>query len=394
MPPRNVLLSALALLLGAAALPPADAGAVPAFARRYKMSCTTCHAPFPRLKDYGDEFAGAGFVIPEEEKERDYVSEGDDLLWLNRVFQLGMRLDAYGVWEGDADVETDLQTPWGLKLLSGGALAKGISYYFYFYMSERGEVAGVEDAYVHFDDVGGAPLDVMVGHFQVCDPLMKRELRLTFEDYQIYKEKIGGSGTNLAYDRGVMLAYGIEETGTDLVAMVVNGNGKDEAGDDHRFDDDKYKNAGLRLAQGLGDVASVGGFVYYGKEREADTGNANEILYWGPDVVIGYGPVTLTAQYLLRTDTNPDFADTEPDEEIETAGIVAELVFGPQGEDGRHWITLLYNRIDSDLDGEDYESVTASFGYLLARNLRLMAEYTRDVENEANRAVIGFVSGF
>ena len=59
---------------------PDDAEAIPAFARRYKMSCTTCHAPFPRLKAYGEEFAGNGFVIPEEEKDRDYVSAGDDLL--------------------------------------------------------------------------------------------------------------------------------------------------------------------------------------------------------------------------------------------------------------------------------------------------------------------------
>lgn len=36
-----------------------------------------------------------------------------------------------------------------------------------------------------------------------------------------------------------MLAYGIEKTGTDLVAMVVNGNGKDEAGEDKKFDDDQ-----------------------------------------------------------------------------------------------------------------------------------------------------------
>ncbi len=31
--------------------------AIPAFGRKYNMSCTTCHSPFPRLKDYGDEFA-------------------------------------------------------------------------------------------------------------------------------------------------------------------------------------------------------------------------------------------------------------------------------------------------------------------------------------------------
>ena len=62
----SVTLTLAALL---AAVLAENAGAIPAFARRYKMSCTTCHAPFPRLKAYGDEFAGAGFVIPEQETD-------------------------------------------------------------------------------------------------------------------------------------------------------------------------------------------------------------------------------------------------------------------------------------------------------------------------------------
>jgi hypothetical protein len=37
--------------------------AIPAFARQYKISCTTCHAPMPKLKPYGLEFAGNGFIL-------------------------------------------------------------------------------------------------------------------------------------------------------------------------------------------------------------------------------------------------------------------------------------------------------------------------------------------
>ena len=36
-------------------------------------------------------------------------------------------------------------------------------------VNSTGEVAGVEDAYVHFNNIGGAPLDVMVGQFQACE---------------------------------------------------------------------------------------------------------------------------------------------------------------------------------------------------------------------------------
>ena len=366
-----------------------QADAIPAFARRYKISCNTCHAPFPKLKPYGDEFAGNGFIIKEDEKERDYITAGDDLLWLNKTFQLGVRFDAYAVYDQDKKVETDLQIPWGLKIMSGGALYKNIGYYFYFYMSERGEVAGIEDAYIHFDNVFGTPLDVMVGQFQTSDPLMKRELRLTFEDYMFYKVKFGQSQTNLAYDRGIMLVYGVEQTGTDIIGMVVNGNGKPEADEQLKFDNDKFKNFGVRVNQAIGDFMSIGGYYYTGKEED-ENALENNITYWGPDINLSGGPLEFTAQYMVRTDDNPLFqADAN---EVESKGIIAEMIFAPQKDRSRHYFTGLYNKIDSDL--YMYETFTLSGTYLLARNLRFIVEYTRDLENDLNRATIGMVSGY
>ena len=46
--------------------------AMPAFARKYQMSCKTCHSPFPKLKPYGEEFAGNGFVLKDKEAPRYY----------------------------------------------------------------------------------------------------------------------------------------------------------------------------------------------------------------------------------------------------------------------------------------------------------------------------------
>jgi hypothetical protein len=315
---------------------------------------------------------------------------------------VGVRFDAYAIYESNHPVELDLQSPWGLKLMSGGTLYKNIGYYFYFYLSERGEVAGVEDAYVHFDNIFGSNLDVMVGQFQTSDPLMKRELRLTFEDYMIYKTNVGLSRTNLAYDRGVMLVYGIEKTGTDLVGLLVNGNGKAEAGEDKKFDDDGYQNFGFRIIQGIGDFMSIGGYYYLGKEKRLlrglyPTEPENEITYFGPDLNLTVSKFELTAQYLVRKDTNPFFldptiADLAGDLEQETTGIVAELIFSPQLDRSRFYFTGLYNKIDSDL--EKYETATLSGTFLVARNLRLIGEYTRDLEYDQNRVTFGLVSGF
>ena len=387
---------------------PASADAIPAFARRYKISCTTCHAPIPKLKPFGDEFAGNGFVIPENEKERDYVTAGDPLLWLNRDFPIAARFDAYAVYDSDAPVDNDLQLPWGVKLLSGGAIYKNIGYYFYFYLSERGEVAGIEDAYIHFNNIFSTNLDVMVGQFQTSDPLMKRELRLTFEDYILYTRRVGFSKLNLTYDRGIMLPYTIDATGTDLVGMVVNGSGIGEAGDNRKFDDDQFKNFGFRINQAVGEIASVGAFIYYGKERVSDTlgVNDNEVTYLGPDVNVNLGKVEFTGQYLWRQDTNPLFIPNT--ESKTTTGVIAELIFAPKKDQSRHYFTLLYNWVDSDLKAEDYgqllqfvefnpinyHTITLSGTYVFARNLRFLIELTRDIELEANRAALGIVSAF
>ena len=50
---RNWILGLLLVAIAVTTLVPDNAGAIPAFARRYKISCTTCHAPFPRLTSFG-----------------------------------------------------------------------------------------------------------------------------------------------------------------------------------------------------------------------------------------------------------------------------------------------------------------------------------------------------
>lgn len=54
------LLIVLSLLVATAA----PAGAVPAFARKYKTSCVTCHTIFPKLTPFGEQFRRNGYRFP------------------------------------------------------------------------------------------------------------------------------------------------------------------------------------------------------------------------------------------------------------------------------------------------------------------------------------------
>lgn len=385
-------LSALLLASFALSLVAADAAAIPAFARKYKFSCTTCHAPAPRLKDFGDEFAANGFRVPgDAEPVRAYRDTGDELLTLQSELPLAVRLDAWATYENyDATSDvSDLKVPWGVKLLSGGTVAPNVGYYFYFYASEHGEVAGLEDAYLHFNDLGGIPLDVLVGQFQVSDPMMKRELRLSYEDYEAYRRAPGSSQAHLTYDRGIIVTYDTP-FGLGLVGELVNGNGIGEA-NDSLFDSDRDKGYAGRATYTVGPVL-IGGFWYGTSERIlTGPGQTNEVRSWGPDASIALGEKAhFTGQYLLRTDTDPEPGLSD----VDTDAVTLELVFQPWGPDAKDHVTLLYNWVDSDDDTIDYETWTGSWSHLYRRNLRMVAEFTWDAEREGSRTLVGFSSAF
>ncbi len=365
--------------------------AMPAFARKYSMTCKTCHSPFPKLKSYGDEFAGNGFVIKDKDTPRYFTDTGDGLLPLLREIPIAFRLEGFLTFNNSNTSRADFEAPRILKIMSGGELAKNVAYYFYFFFSENGVVAGIEDAFLMFNDLFGTDLDLYVGQFQVSDPLFKREIRLPYEDYAIYTARPGSSRIGLTYDRGIMLTYGLP-TGTDFTLEILNGNG---IGEGSPFDDDKYKTGMLRVSQDVGEVVRVGGFGYYGKENPDEIVNRTWML--GADATLSVAPFELNLQYVERRDDNPYFEVLLPSNEIRTRGAFAELIFRPRGDDSRWYGAGLFNWVDSDDAVLRYTAATLHCGYLLRRNMRLVAEATyvfRGMDGKHVRPGIGLIMAF
>jgi hypothetical protein len=399
---RKRLLTLPLLAAAAVGLSPSNADAIPAFARKYNASCSLCHSTIPRLNAFGEDFAANGFEMVVGEPPRDTLFTGDPLLRLLRRIDFAMRMDLYAsvsapVRRDAADL--DLQTPYNIKLLSGGVLADRISYYMYFFLSERGEVSGLEDAYVQFTDIASTGISAIVGQFQVSDPLFKRELRLQYEDYLPYRIRVGDARADLTYDRGVMLNYSPWEGG-DVSLMVVNGQGLQAAAENRQYDRDNAKTFAARFSQSLGPIR-VGGFLYAGRER-AD-GVTDRITVWGPDVTLQHSPLELNAQFLRREDSNPLFIADGARNVVD--GVFAELLWGPFGTDGRWTAAGLYNWIDSEAPlvsvriGEEepfarFHSVGAGLHYALRRNVRLTGEAGYDIESTRSRITFGTVLAF
>lgn len=366
-----------------------DATAIPAFARKYNMSCLTCHAPFPKLKAYANEFANNGFQLADKEPPRAFRDTGDDWLLLMRELPLALRFDGFIRWLPQSTGQADIETPYALKILSGGQISKHVSYYLYFLFNEAGEVGGVEDAFIMFNNVFSSDLDIYVGQFQVSDPLFKRELRLTLEDYRIFTVRPGSSHIDLTYDRGIVLRYGLQ-TETELLLQLVNGSGIGPSGGDGAFDSDKYKNLMGRVSQQIGEHVRLGVFGYFGKEEQV--GRVNSLWMAGPDFTVSLGKFELNAQYVERQDDDPLFVDAT--DKTKTRGAFGELVFLPDGDASRVYLVGLWNWGEQEPLSGRYQTATGHVGYMISRNFRLTGEYTYDFIAKANLLTLGFVTAF
>ena len=229
---------------------------------------------------------------------------------------------------------------------------------------------------------------VSIGQFQVADPIFKRELRPTFEDYAIYTIRPGMTKADLTYDRGLILNYSLP-TNTEVLASVLNGNGIGAAS--NSFDSDPYKNFFFRVAQKVDSTIMVGALGYLGKERENDA--INDFTMLGGDATVSIGKFELAAQYVYREDKNPFFL-AQGATKVKSQGGFAQLTFSPEYDRSPWYIFLLYNHVDSDLAELKYRTMTGNFSYMLARNFRLLAEYTYDLEQERHLLTFGFSTAF
>jgi hypothetical protein len=391
----------IAVILSVTA-PANKCNAIPAFARKYQISCQVCHSPaIPRLKAFGDEFAGNGFRMTKYESPRYFIPTGDEKLSLFRELPLAIRLEGFASYNFDNKGTADFSAPFVIKILSGGELSDKLSYYFYFLFDEKGFVEGIEDAFLMYHDLFRTGINFYIGQFQVSDPLFKGELRYTLEPYRIYEAAPGNSSVDLKYDRGIMFDKGFK-TGTTLVGEIVNGCGLSEATDELLFDKDKYKNFMGKISQDIGKKLTVGLFGYSGKENLSDPALisadvTNKISMFGPDLTLNFNDrFVLNVQYVRRIDSKV-FIDSDGTtlDDIKTDGGFAEVIYSPKGDMSNWYLTGLFNLVESDADGLDYRSATLHAGYLLRRNVRVVTEYTYKFSGATyGKISAGFVSAF
>ena len=146
-----------------------------------------------------------------------------------------------------------------------------------------------------------------------------------------------------------------------------------------------------RISQDVGEHLRIGGFGYLGKEETNDV--VNDFWMVGPDATISIDPLELNVQYVERRDKDPFFFGSSA-VEIKTRGAFAELIYMPDGDNSDWYAVGLYNWVESNIGTLDKKSASFHLGYLLARNIRLVAEYTQNFTDKYGKFGLGFNSAF
>ena len=329
---------------------PDQAHAIPAFARKYNVNCTTCHTAPPILNQYGQRFLENGYQLPGTEDGGIIGKRKLGDLTLDEVTNyVGFRLvgnvvrnwgfkkeNPSGLDAGVVENKTEFAFPENFVLFAGGTVTKNVGF-----MVELGhdvEAGGavVERGFVTFNNIGRHDLlHLRVGKF---DPN-------TFSSYATVRQQLGDVGESQTggclpflpctfnraglapsafatkfyglYDRagnylspfGASLYNSGAETGVDIHGRPFGDwflyqigilNGANEAMGDSNKGKDVYGMIRFDYARSQNFSANISGFIYHGNSN-AKVQTQEDVNWhrWGVSARATYKMVDVYAAYAV-----------------------------------------------------------------------------------------------
>lgn len=178
---------------------PDPAHAIPAFARKYNVNCTTCHTAPPVLNEYGQRFLENGYQLPGTEdggvigkKKLGDLSLDDVTNYL--AFRLvGNVVQNWGYQRQNSaegiENKTEFTFPDNFVLFAGGTVTKNVGFMVELGHEVDGGSTAVERGFVTFNNIGGHNrAHLRVGKY---DPS-------TFSSYATVRQQLGEVGERVS----------------------------------------------------------------------------------------------------------------------------------------------------------------------------------------------------
>jgi hypothetical protein len=392
------VLTAAALLAGAWLVPPVvdrllalcpvrpgpvrAAHAVPAYARKYAISCSQCHTAFPALNEYGREFKLAGYVREPEKKEG--VLETKEGLWTEKAFPWGAMVKSRPYDKKQTNREFRMRPLHELELfVAGGDVARKFSYFMEIEAEdENGYSPKLGELQLGWHPSRFANILVANRSFFQMDPYqtISNMGRLTVATRQVFAKALT-SGEALDNMKQAVVGYG--EVGKDEVGSLYYAAGvsadMNESGAGDKGAGDKEgegpKDVSLRLAFDTLKGVMVGTFGGFGSEGGQYAGT-DKYRYSrvGVDALVELAGATARAALVRSYDKNLSSNALE-----NNSGAYAELFYTFKKEDSPTWVPLLRQDWYQTNDGRrQFAGFTAQVSRYFLENARGFLEYNAD----------------
>ncbi len=333
----GLLLTVLMLLMFAG-----ESYGIPAFSRKYKTSCSTCHIAFPKLTAFGEAFRRNGYQFPDggdaaatKEEPVSLGAEGSkrafpDAIWPNTIpgsVPIGIVAELEATYTPNETPKWNFSPLEGeVEVLTGGTLGEDISFY--------GEVEIVDDAIeieranITFSNLFGgttAMANLRIGKFEPGVFSFSNHRRIS-PRYGITTNTLGNNKWSLeSTQKGLELNGVIGQGRLGYNLGLVEGRKNVANSQKDVYAHVTYKVGGMRLDGVVPEGAqspltashpwqdnsvTFGGFVYSGTAT-LDGSNDNKpnvddsFTMAGGDVNIWYDRLNLIGAFTVQSDDKP-----------------------------------------------------------------------------------------
>jgi hypothetical protein len=286
------------------------ANAIPAFARKYGMPCSSCHEAWPKLSYFGQQFKDNGYQMG---NDRDAPIFQQAAYWpatfritpyWSRESSNKVQVDgSNGPGGNEAQVTTNGFSWTGLDFHTGGTLAKNISFYVLPSSDEYGAFH-FESVWARIDNIGGSPwLNIKMGKFEL-DNLLSEKRILTLSGvggqyYNYHFQPFSQPGVPENYVFGIgdnqvgleYMGHSANDRTRVSASLITSSDGNPDVPYGSTYD--AYFTASQAFEIGSLGIQRVGAFAYLGQAPTYYKYNLTTSTVIGTDV--NGNPVTSTS---------------------------------------------------------------------------------------------------
>lgn len=349
---------------------PEAGDAMPMFARKLGMSCSSCHTAWPALNADGRNFKENGYKLDRDEEPDEVLS---DFLEWDKSFPIGAHIKARPYDKQDSGDEK-LRAIHEVEVLVAGVLYKNVSGHFEVEAEDEDDfepsIAGASIGYHHSKAIN---LQFIWGPLHGWDPYDTYGVRsLTRGDPAVVDQPYGGADNNegLSTRRQMVALYGRP---SERLFYSLGRSGV--AGDAEGVNPNNIHG---RLAFEFRPDIMVGLFGVEGKWEDTATNIDRDFSRYGIDAQaefpLSFGPLSgnlrLQGVYLQAEDERATNG-----QEDNTAWYGQGWYAVTKG-DRPTWVPLIrFDNYERNDGREDFQELTLNLGYYFTENIKAFAEY-------------------